>query len=387
MKICVLSHSQILDDVRVVKFCEALAHAGHEIIAIGYTTKKRITPTWATISIPPPQFNLIYKISLTLKAIIASLCPALTLTNYFSIKPNKIMLDTCTKIKADIYQAHNWLALPIAAIAAKINQSNYHYDCHEYSTQEHLHNLLWKLFFPTFIRNIEAMFATKAHLVTTVSNGIAQQLKNDYKLTKSPEIILNSPLYHKLKITPPSATIRVLYHGTMSNDRGLELLIKSVPFWPNNFILILRGCGKPTYIRKLKNIISKQNCSNKIYFETPVSYPNLIEKTNLADIGIHPMLPNSIQTKYALPNKFFEYIFSGLAVCVMDNTEMAAIVKTYGIGFTIHTSTPEKIGELMHSFTPSKITTFKCRSLQIAPPLSWNTYQKRLLNHPIYQKR
>ena len=53
-----------------------------------------------------------------------------------------------------------------------------------------------------------------------------------------------------------------------------------------------------------------------------------------ADVGVALIENISLSDYYSLPNKFFEYVFSGLPVLVSDFPDISRVVKKYDLGVT-----------------------------------------------------
>ena len=53
----------------------------------------------------------------------------------------------------------------------------------------------------------------------------------------------------------------------------------------------------------------------------------LVREASAYDVGLFALPGNSRHNEFALPNKFFEYVMAGLALCVSDLPEMARLVR------------------------------------------------------------
>ncbi|MBV8162028.1 MAG: hypothetical protein JO265_13990 [Acidimicrobiia bacterium] len=98
-----------------------------------------------------------------------------------------------------------------------------------------------------------------------------------------------------------------------------------------------------------------------------------------ADVGIHPLPAVNRQTRYALPNKLFEYAMAGLAVCVSDAPEMRRVVEQHRLGVTFADAEPATIASAVNSLTSERIALFKQNALRAAKQLSWDVEKERLL--------
>lgn len=117
-------------------------------------------------------------------------------------------------------------------------------------------------------------------------------------------------------------------------------------------------------------------------FSGSATMTKLVQLANLADIGIHPLQDVSEQTHYSLPNKLFEYIMAGLAVCASNLPDIREVVDSYGVGVTISESSPSGIAEAVCQLANDDCIDFKRRSLLAARVLSWGN-EARTLNEVV----
>jgi hypothetical protein len=88
----------------------------------------------------------------------------------------------------------------------------------------------------------------------------------------------------------------------------------------------------------------------------------------------------SPQKRFALPNKFFEYVMAGLALCVSDLPEMARLTRQYGLGKLVGAYDETAIAETINSFDRASIDAYKKASIAAAADLNWDTERKQMLS-------
>jgi glycosyltransferase involved in cell wall biosynthesis len=106
---------------------------------------------------------------------------------------------------------------------------------------------------------------------------------------------------------------------------------------------------------------------------------DLVRKAAESDIGLFALPAHSLQNVYVLPNKFFEYMMAGLALCVSDLPEMTKILKERDLGALIPAVAPAAIAAAINSFDRASIDVYKRNALAAAPELSWETEGRRLV--------
>lgn len=298
---------------------------------------------------------------------------------YLDVPEVRRLYDVSRLVKADIYLANDWHTLPIAMRAARETGGHFGYDTHEYALEEYRYRLSWRLFRRPLARWVERVGLREALVASTVSQGIAEDIAREYGLPEPLLVIRNTPDRQEVEARPCTGNIKVLFHGLIAGDRGLEDCISSVAFWRPEFKFCLRGPVSPEYRAKLGAIAKESGVTDRVEFLAPVPMVDLVRRAAEADIGISTPPKTSKHNVYALPNKFFEYIQAGLAIAVADLPDMGRIVKHYELGRLIPEVTPESIAETINAFTVDSVSRYKQNSLKAAGELNWQVEQQRLV--------
>ena len=114
-------------------------------------------------------------------------------------------------------------------------------------------------------------------------------------------------------------------------------------------------------------------------FHEPVATRDIAAEINKYDIGIYPLKPHSANEKYALPNKFFEFIQARLAIVIGPSSEMQNILKMYELGEVSVDYSPEAIAEVIANLTVGSIKKYKQNSDRAAKALSFDSQAPLLL--------
>ncbi|RAU21859.1 hypothetical protein CU669_11175 [Paramagnetospirillum kuznetsovii] len=382
MNIALLSFSAIPDDARVRRHGDALMAAGHDVIAIGLPGGRAMAPSWALKEIAPiaPEGALrpllrAWRIG---RMALCRMVPGLADAIYWGQAQHRAMYDAASVLDADVFVANDWLTLPIASRLAAERGKPYLYDSHEYAVEEGADRRLWRLLVSPYVRAMEARHIHGAAVVMTVADGIARLMRRDHGLLVDPVVVRNVVPSNLQPFRPCGAVIDVLYQGLLRADRGLDTLIRSVPAWRPEFRLRIRGPGEPAVVERLK-IQAMAAAPDRIVFDPPVSPLDMIAAANRSDLGIHPIPPTSNQTRYCLPNKFFEYAMAGLALCVSDSVEMSALMRLHGLGEVITADTTEAIARAVNSFDRDRIDACKRNAIEAARQLSWERESVKLV--------
>lgn len=165
---------------------------------------------------------------------------------------------------------------------------------------------------------------------------------NDQLYGFYPEVVHNYPFsqdrmdqskisLHQMLGLSPSEKI-LLYQGGIQMGRGLENLIKAVPYFKEG-ILVLIGDGrlKPSLIK----MVDEMELTEKVKFLPKVPLKELPQYTRNAFIGFQ-VLNNVCFNHYsASSNKLFEYFMAGVPVVACQFPEIKRVVEGENVGICV----------------------------------------------------
>lgn len=281
---------------------------------------------------------------------------------------------------AELYIANDWPMLPIAAELARGVGAVYVYDSHELATAEYADSRKWRLVNLPYVRAVESRYIVGAAATLAVSQGIAEALQRLYGLAEQPVVIRNLPSFRDVARHPVDPQrISVLYHGVVTPGRGLEALVGSVSTWRPEFRLTIRGPASPDYGAHLRRLAAAGGSDGRIEFAPAVAPDKLVDEAAKADIGVHSLPGDTANATLALPNKFFEYVMAGLALCIADLPEMAALVRRFDLGRLIKASEAEAIAASINGFEFPEIEKYRANALRAARELNWQEESRHLV--------
>jgi len=106
-----------------------------------------------------------------------------------------------------------------------------------------------------------------------------------------------------------SGMLRLIYHGTISPNRGLDRVVEAISLLPDNykcaiqFIIIGRG----SYVDHLKQMVRDKVLDKQVVFKGFMPYESMPAELHKADFGIYP-LPDRPEWNVSSPLKVFEYM-------------------------------------------------------------------------------
>ncbi len=281
---------------------------------------------------------------------------------------------------ADLWIANDWNMLPIALKLSEEKGGRVLYDSHEYAIDQFADDRQWKRFARPLVKAVERACITRVDAISAVSPGICDALHQHYGLAQRPVCIRNIPQFEKTKFRPSGAPLVFLYQGVVGPGRGLEALIQSTPLWTIRARLIIRGPeGRAGYAQELEVMAGRTSTSVEINIEPPVPFDALIAKAREADVGIMALNNASVHNQYALPNKLFEYMMAGLALCVSNCEDMADIIAEHKTGVLIESLSVQNIAAAINSLDEQSIDTYKRASLLAAKQLNWENERSKLI--------
>jgi len=388
--VCALSVSDILRDARVCRQCDACHDAGWQVFAAGLGTAPAKQRRWTLLAAPaaastgpdaPTRSGRLVRRSRTALSLLrARMQPSHALRFFWDTWPEpRIVYQAARRVRADLWIANDWTALPIAARLAAERGGRYAYDSHELAVDENEQRRAWRMWNRPVVRAIERRLIGGAAFVATVSPGIAEELRRRYRLERSPLVVRNTPSYGSVPFRPAGDRIRVLFHGIVVPGRGLEECIDSVALWRPEFDLSIRGPGAPSYIDSLRRRIVERGVAERVTLLPPVAAGALVAEAAAFDIGMHPLPGHSRHNRLSLSNKLFDYIMAGLALCVSNLPEMARLLRDYRLGVTIGAVEPGAIAQAINGLDRPRLDAFKRNALLAARELCWENESRALV--------
>lgn len=279
-----------------------------------------------------------------------------------------------------LWIANDWQMLPLAAAAAAKVGGRYVYDSHEFATEEYAERLSWRLFQRPVAAAVERRWIGAASAVVSVSPGITDALRAMYGLTAQTDTIRNTPVYDATPFRPTGRRIEVLYHGVVSPGRGLEDCIRSAALWTPDRSLSIRGpTGLAGYRESLEALIAELGLGDRVRLLPPVPMTDLVREAAAFDVGLFALPGHSAHNRFALPNKIFEYMMAGLALCISDLPAMTDVVRKSGAGVPFPGTAPAAIAAAINGLTPARIDTYKRAALEAAKTYNWDVEGARFM--------
>ena len=215
------------------------------------------------------------------------------------------------------------------------------YDAHELVIGiEHQFSPLWKSEVAHFIGSVDG--------VICVSEFQAEIMTEKYDLATKPTIVSNAPII--TGSTETGATIRddmniegkiLTYHGGATAIRGLETIVRSLEYLPEDVHLALMVSGREDFLKSLIDIEAQIRDArgidhSRLHFLPYVAPERLSHYLSSSDLTIIGLLPISSEKfgnhHIAMPNKLFESIQAKVPIVTSDMPALSSFVLENRVG-------------------------------------------------------
>ncbi|PJE48057.1 MAG: hypothetical protein CUR34_00825 [Sediminibacterium sp.] len=331
IKVLHLTHTDLRYDSRILKELDAISHLSNlDICAYGVYLDEKAAYT-----------NQEFPFTIT---------NSLLLTNKFSFLPKSIrytlnLLEITFRFffkaiwyRPNLIHCHDTMVLPVGYFLKLFIRCKLIYDAHELELNKNGQSQV--LSKSTLF--IEKACWPKIDYLITVSGSILEwYLENIGKINGS--IILNSPILKKIsnekfeaknylrdkfQINPEAKIF--IYVGYLGKGRSIELLLNVFKKQTVTSHIVFIGYGD---LVELINMNSNQ--FQNIHIHPAVPHEELVNIITSADIGFCLIENISLSDYFSLPNKLFEYAFSGLTIIGSNFPEINRVITKFNLGICI----------------------------------------------------
>ncbi|NHJ31580.1 MAG: glycosyltransferase family 4 protein [Asgard group archaeon] len=258
------------------------------------------------------------------------------------------------------------------------------YDCHEYTP------FVYKEWYGRSLGNIveklEIFFIKPVDKILTVSTPIKEYLETISN--KEVRVIWNYPTKSLHPGISKGAAREILclkkedfiltYVGTLRLDVALFELIeaarnlKEQQLTPNLKILIV---GDGPFYQQLQEKVVEFNLSEMVKIIGRVSREKAIHYLQAADLSYILFTVKGMNTKIGMPWKLFESLLCDTRVLTIEKTYAAQFVKNYNAGYTVKTTNPDDISEIIAEVYNKK----KIDDLQLEQRFVWEEQESSFI--------
>jgi glycosyltransferase involved in cell wall biosynthesis len=282
--------------------------------------------------------------------------------------------------KADIHVANDLDTLLANYLASFFRNRKLVYDSHEYFTG--VPEIINRPFVKASWERIEKWIFPKLKVVYTVNESIAKLYRDQYG--KEIKVIRN--VSNKLEKSakksreelglPMDKKIIIMQGAGINIDRGGEEAVQAMQYIDDAIFLII---GSGDVIDFLKEMVTKLHLNKKVVILGKLPFKEMIQYTQVADLGLTLDKDTNINYRYSLPNKVFDYIQAGIPVLASNLVEVANVVRSYHVGDIVESHDPLAIAKKMTEMLDnSKKTAWKENLKIAADELCWEKESLKL---------
>jgi glycosyltransferase involved in cell wall biosynthesis len=268
------------------------------------------------------------------------------------------------------FHGHDLNTALIALTAARVSGAYAVCDFHEWYSENVTWSPLSGVYRPhsgvqkAAFRWLERICFRHASALVTVCASIADEMAQtlgDGRLQVA--VIRNIPdrarepsrLYPPLKqqFGIPEHRFTLLWQGGVGPSRMIEPVVEALAYAPD-CTLVIRGPEIETYGPGYARIAARIRASDRLILAPAVPSRDVVSAGRGADAGVWT-LPNLCKNfSYALPNKIFEYLSSGLPVLVAHYPEASRLVEEHKVGLRFDPYDPRSIAAAINQLADDK---------------------------------
>jgi glycosyltransferase involved in cell wall biosynthesis len=243
--------------------------------------------------------------------------------------------------RPSIIHCNDWYVLPIAVSIKFLTSAKLIYDAHELEAYDNnVSSLAAKV-----ILFVEKISWSSIDFLITVSPSIESWYLNQYGVKPS-AVILNSPKYPKdmdkheestylretFNIAPKTPIF--LYVGLLTRGRAIDHVLAAFSSSLTESAVVFLGKGEYEEV-----IRSNLKFGKNVFIHEPVPHEKVVPLAKSADYGLCLIENVSLSDYYCLPNKLFEYAFSGIPVIASNFPDISEVVEKFQLGICVEPNT------------------------------------------------
>lgn len=269
-----------------------------------------------------------------------------------------------SSVRADVVIVNDALMLPVAFRLP--DHPAVVFDAHEHAESQEAESLRWRLVHRPVVRYIQGRYLPRVAGMMSVSPGIARRYEGATGVGS--RVVTNAPgLVDLVPRSVDPQRIRVVHFGVAHPQRRLDLTIEAVGSLDERFSLDLFLVGREDRLEEVRRWAARYP---RVRVLPAVAMGDLTRVANGYDVGVH-LLPLPIfNHRYALPNKFFEYVQGRLAVAIGPSVEMARIADEWGFGLVADDFTAAALARVIGEAGAQRIWECKQASHRAAQVLN-----------------
>jgi glycosyltransferase involved in cell wall biosynthesis len=247
------------------------------------------------------------------------------------------------------------------------------YDAHEYFTE--MKELWTRPRVQKIWRFIEKFSIPKFKYGYTVSEGLAMLFNDKYQ--RNYIAIRNLPILQPIDTSSKREKFLV-FQGAVNEARGFEYLIPAMKSIPYKLVV----CGDGNFMNHLKDLIEKNNVQDKIELKGMMLPEDMRPIAQKAALGLGLAEKEGLNQFHALPNKFTDYMHTGLPQVAMNYPEYQKINGKYKVAVLLDSLSVELVVETINNTMNDEqlLNELEQNALKAREIYNWQNEEKNLID-------
>jgi glycosyltransferase involved in cell wall biosynthesis len=251
-------------------------------------------------------------------------------------------------------------------------------DLREWAPEEWSDIWRWRTFVGPFMRHLCRRYLPNVAIATTVGPKLIEMYEEQFGV--APLLMRNAPRFQNIQPSPTSDDrVRLVHGGAAIHGRGIDELFDVVERLPEMFTLDLYLVPSRDMAFHA-HLVERAATNPRITVRPPVPALDVSREFSQYDVGVYFLPWTNTNTKYSLPNKFFDFVQARLAIAVGPSPEMQRIVTEEGIGVVATAFDPASAATAIAALTPQRVRKFKAAAAIAAPRLSFEADEQTVLS-------
>ncbi|MFZ9029037.1 MAG: glycosyltransferase [Crocinitomicaceae bacterium] len=229
---------------------------------------------------------------------------------------------------------------------------------------------------------IEEWIFPKLETIYTVNGSIAEIYANKYN--KKIHVVRNvSPKWEAIDVPskeslglPTDKALIIMQGAGINVERGGEEAVEAM----KDLDAVLLFVGDGDVVPQLKARVQELHLESKVLFFGKRPFNEMMCYTFHADIGLTLDKPRSLNYKFSLPNKVFDYIHARTAIVATDIKEVRKILEKYQIGEIVEPFSEQTLASTLKALISDKVRlkSMKENTLSAAAVEHWEKEKETL---------
>lgn len=249
-------------------------------------------------------------------------------------------------------------------------------DLREYYPSQFESDVRWRLLLKPLMIHLARERLPQCAAALTVSPGLVDLYRENFGLETV--LVTNAAVGRNPRFRATGETLRLIHSGVANPSREIEVMIAAadgIPHLRLDLVLLrlphLRGYGE-----RLDRLAE---ATENVRVAPAVPPAELPAMHDAYDVGLSVFPADSHQLNYTLPNKFFDYLQSGLAIVGGPGRDMSVIIDDYSLGPPVREFTVAALRQVLEGLNAGSVDEWKSSACSAAQVLTASEQGRRLL--------